>query len=117
MNLVLWIDENTFATTLLEKAFKGQNLAFYSLDHANDFIYLVEDLKPRLIVLDAKTALSQLGSLKQQYESSETLKNLPFIMIDDILELSFIENKIGEIHRPFDPFKIPGMLHEWMKVL
>lgn len=110
MGLVLWIDANTFATGLLERVFKKKNLPFYTLDNASDFAYLVEDLKPHLLVLDAKTAEDHLEALKGQFEASETLRSLPVVVIDENSEIPFIQNKIGEIHRPFDPFKIPDML-------
>ena len=44
MGLVLWIDQNTFASSLVEKVFKQKGLAFYTIPHARDFLYLVEDL-------------------------------------------------------------------------
>lgn len=110
VGLVLWIDANTFATGLLERVFKKKNLPFYTLDNVSDFAYLVEDLKPHLLVLDAKTAEDHLEALKGQFEASETLRNLPVVMIDENSDIPFIQNKIGGIRRPFDPFKIPDML-------
>lgn len=115
MGLVLWIDSNTFATGLLEKVFKRQGLPFYTLSSAVDFTYLVEDLKPELLILDGKTGLDQVAALKSQYESSETLRKLPVIFIDPVPGLEFIENKIGQISRPFDPFKIPETIQNICK--
>lgn len=115
MGLVLWIDSNTFATGLLEKIFKKKNQSFYTLPSAEDFSYLVEDLKPELLVLDSKTAHESINSLKQQYEASSALQALPVIMIDEGEEIAFIEHKIGKINRPFDPYKIPEILQNILK--
>lgn len=110
MGLVLWIDQNTFATALLEKVFKKKNLPFYTLDTAKDFLYLVEDLEPSLIVLDTKTAAESMEAFKTQYESSPKLQALPFILLDESNELTLIKNISGHIRRPFDPFDVPEML-------
>lgn len=110
VGLVLWIDANTFATGLLERVFKKKDLPFYTLNNAVDFAYLVEDLKPHLLVLDAKTAMEHREALKQQFEASESLRALPVIMIDEEADLPFIQNKRGVLRRPFDPFKIPEIL-------
>lgn len=112
MGLVLWIDSNTFATGLLEKVFKKKALPFYTIPNAQDFAYLVEDLRPEVIVLDTKTALDALDAFKTQYES---IKQLPFILIDHTDELPFIENVRGQIKRPFDPFQVPQILNQILK--
>lgn len=109
MGLVLWIDQNTFATGLLEKVFKKKGLPFYTLTSVDDFLYLVEDLKPGLIVLDAHTALANMEGFKKQYES-KILNELPFVLLDATEELNFIGKVVGKINRPFDPFKIPETL-------
>ncbi len=107
MGLILWIDQNTFATGLLEKVFKKKNVSFYTITSVQDFVYLVADLKPELIVLDSVTAVAGLEALKQQYQASELLQGLPVILIEEALELNFLGNVIGKIDRPFDPFEIP----------
>jgi DNA-binding NtrC family response regulator len=108
--LILWVDKNTFATTLLEDIFKKRNISFYTINSVENFSYLVEDLKPSLMVLDSQTALENLEKLKLQYDSSEALRNLPVLVIDDQGHLDFIHNKRGTLGRPFDPFKIPDIL-------
>lgn len=107
MGLILWIDQNTFATDLLEKVFKKKNLNFYTVSSAENFVYLVDDLRPELIVLDSATAVASLAALKQQYQASELLQGLPIILLEEASELSFLGNVIGKIDRPFDPFQIP----------
>jgi DNA-binding NtrC family response regulator len=112
VGLVLWIDQNTFATGLLEKVFKKKALPFYTIPNAQDFVYLVEDLNPVVIVLDTKTAMDNLEAFKAQYES---IKDLPFILIDHRDELSFISKVVGSIKRPFDPFQVPAILNQILK--
>jgi len=114
MGLVLWIDQNTFATALLEKVFKTQKMEFYTVASAKDFSYLVDDLKPQVLVLDASTAVSELDSFKRQYEASEALKTLPVILIEGSDELNFLGHVIGKLERPFDPFQIPEKLQQFL---
>jgi DNA-binding NtrC family response regulator len=110
MGLVLWIDQNTFATGLLEKVFKKKNLPFYTLESAEDFSYLVDDLRPELVVLDHQTALNHLTALQHQYAASPRLQQLPFVIIGG--EFPFIKKTVGKINRPFDPFVIPEELQK-----
>lgn len=110
MGLVLWIDQNTFASSLLEKVFKRKNLPFYTLETAADFAFLVDDLKPSLLVLDHSTAIASLEKLKAQFGASSSLRNLPVIFIDGSSDLDFIEKRVGELKRPFDPFEIPEVI-------
>lgn len=112
MGLVLWIDKNTFATSLLEKVFKKRNLEFYTIPNADDFLYLIDDLKPELLVLDSSTALEYREALEKQYAESESLQKLPVIMLDESENLPFVQNIVGRINRPFDPFQIPEKLRE-----
>lgn len=115
MGLVLWIDANTFATGLLEKVFKKRELPFYTLESASDFAYIVDDLKPHVLVLDSQTARTHFEALKTQYEASEALRNLSVIFVEDTPDIPFIIKKIGVINRPFDPFKIPDIIEKILK--
>lgn len=112
MGLVLWIDQNTFASSLVEKVFKQKGLPFYTIPHARDFLYLVEDLKPAVIVLDRETALQDIEVFRNQYEASEVLRKTPVIVIGGPEQLDFISEKRGEIPRTFDPFEIPSLIRE-----
>lgn len=115
MGLILWIDENVFATSLLEKIFKRREQPFYTLAQPTDFTYLVDDLKPEILVIDATTAEKYLEQLKGQYASSENLRNLTVIIVDSPEKLDFIPNIIGQIKRPFDPFQIPDIIESIYK--
>ena len=110
MGLVLWIDENTFATGLLEKVFKSKNLPFYTLSDAKDFLYLVDDLRPEILVLDTLTVMKEEEAFLRQYQMSASLRSLPVVVLGTDGDLPFVTNKIGMIKRPFDPFEIPEFL-------
>lgn len=114
MKLVFWIDQNTFASKLLEKVFKKQDIGFYTLDSAKDFSYLVSDLRPSLIVLDEETALSALDDLKKQFRENPEMQSLPYIIIGSTGEFPFL-NVVGTIERPFDPYKIPDLLKKFQQ--
>lgn len=110
MGLVLWIDQNSFATTLIEKVFKKKSLPFYTLNRVDDFAYLIDDLNPALIVLDAETYLANSPVFLKQYENSPKMQSLPFIILEAKGDLSFIKNKIGELKKPIEPFELPELL-------
>ncbi|MFL5785678.1 MAG: hypothetical protein ACJ76H_13765 [Bacteriovoracaceae bacterium] len=110
MGLVLWIDSNTFASGLLEKVFRKKGLEFYTVPHARDFLYLVEDLKPSVIVLDASTVKEDLELFRKQYDSSEHFRKTPVVVIGGWTGLEFIQEKKGEMPRTFDPFTVPEAL-------
>jgi len=112
MGLILWIDANTFATSLLDKVFKTQGGAFYSLGSVDDFSYIVEDLKPVAIVLDYSTFKKNADRFYQQLESSELMKVTPFILLDDPEKELKLNNIIGYLKRPFDPFEIPAEIQK-----
>lgn len=114
MNLVFWVDQNIFASKLLEKVFKKKNIGFYTLESAKDFSYLVVDLRPGMIVLDQETALSSLRELKDQFLSTPEMQNLPYVIIGDAGEFPFL-NVVGTIKRPFDPYKIPELLKNFQQ--
>lgn len=113
MGLVLWIDQNTFASSLVEKVFKKKGLPFYTISSVNDFLYLINDLNPEVVVIDSLTVLENLGPFKAQYNS---MRKLPVITIDHKSDLDFLENRIGEIKRPFDPFKVPEIISNFLKI-
>lgn len=115
MGLVLWIDENTFASDLIEKVFNKRDLKIYTISNVSDFGYLIEDLRPEVIVLDSKTGLKDLKALKRQYEETKHFLDTPVIMIDPNSELDFIQKRVGELNRSLDPFKIPELLKEILK--
>lgn len=114
MGLVLWIDQNTFSAGLVEKAFKRSKASFYSLSSVSDFAYLVEDLKPKVIVLDTETFLANQAAFLEQYRASATMQQLPFILLGSS-DLSALKNVLGRILKPFDPFLIPAQIESMLE--
>ncbi len=112
MGLVLWIDHNTFSNGLIERVFKKISLPFYTLSSVEDFSYLVDDLKPVLIVLDADTFLQNSQAFLDQYEKSSHMQGLPFIVLDPKGDFSFLKKKIGDLKKPIDPFMLPQILSQ-----
>lgn len=106
MGLIFWIDENTFATNLVERTLKGQGLDFYTVKDAKDFSYLVEDLKPQIVVIDSYTALKDIDVFKKQFEQTHGFFNAKLVVIEESDELDFLGEKVARLNRPFDPFKL-----------
>ena len=110
MGLVLWIDHNTFATSLIERVFKKRSLPFYTINSVEDFSYLVDDLNPAIIVLDGETFSKNQQVFLNQYEKSSKMQSLPFILLEPGNDLGFLKNKIGELKKPLEPFEMPEIL-------
>lgn len=114
MGLILWIDHNSFATGLIERVFKKRNLPFYTLESVDDFSYLVDDLGPALIVLDGETLARNPEAFQKQYQASIKMQGIPFILLEECGDMSFIKNRVGEIKKPLDPFEIPDQIQKMM---
>lgn len=110
--MVLWIDQNDVATKLFERVFKDKGFSFYTLTSVGDFSYLIADLNPSLIVLDAQTALKDLAALERQYFETNAFSGKPVLLVDPLPGLEFIQNVIGELKRPIDPFTLPEILNK-----
>lgn len=108
--MVLWIDQNKLATSLFEKVFKSGQRDFYSLSEAKDFAYLVDDLRPHLIVLDASTAMKDLEAVKNQYAATDGFFGIPVSILDEVPGLEFIRNRKPSLTSPIDPFTLPQVL-------
>lgn len=115
MGLILWIDQNTFATSLIEKVFKKKALPFYTIESVEDFSYLVDDLSPAAIVLDGATFQKNPEAFLKQYQNSAKMQSLPFILLDFEGDESFIQNKMGVLKKPLEPFELPAVLSKILK--
>lgn len=116
MGLILWIDQNTFATSLIERVFKKRELPFYTIESVEDFSYLVDDLNPAVIVLDGTTFSKNSEAFIQQYNNSPKMQALPFILLDFTADASFIQHKIGELQKPLEAFELPDVLGKILKL-
>ncbi len=116
MGLIFWIDKNTFSNTLLEKVFKTANMPFYTQKSAEDIGYLVEDLKPSLIVLDSSTFLDHADAFKEQYLVSISMQKIPFVLIDPVPSMEFIKHQVGRLQKPLAPFEMPQALKNMLTV-
>lgn len=112
--MVFWIDQNTFASSLMSKFMKDKHMAFYTHDKAQDFAFLVEDLKPQLIVLDQKTVCGNLSGFKQEYLNSPQFRATPVVAIGSWEGLEFIENKHALIDLPLKPPVLVISLGNWL---
>ncbi len=114
MGLVLWIDQNTFATSLIERVFKKRSLPFYTIDSVKDFSYLVDDLHPQVIVLDGETYARDPQTFQDQYSASLKMQGIPFLLLDPKEDMGFVKNKLGELKKPLEPFELPEMIAKFL---
>jgi len=112
MGLVLWIDDNKFATGLLEKAFKKAGVEFYTIDSVKDFTYLVDDLNPAVIYLDTQTFLKGKEDFLRQYNASSKMQQTGFILDQKSEETSFLKKIQGIIEKPINPFELPEKIQK-----
>lgn len=98
----------------MEIVFRKKNLPFYSFKDLTNLTYLLEDLKPSIIVLDAATALAQEEELRRVYADTKKFNGVPVALMNHKEGLEFIENPIGEIPKPLEPFGLPDLLQKFL---
>jgi len=103
MSPVLWIDKNKFLTDIVEKVFKSKALPIHTLNRAEDFLYLVEDLKIEIIVLDAQTVLDNGAEFRTIYENSPLLKEKKIILLGEQVGLEYL-GEVVCVSKPIEPF-------------
>lgn len=68
---IIYINENRFVCQLVEKLCKQNEIACYSLDQIEDFTYLVNDLRPQLVLVALETFDSNEQLLTEYIQKSE----------------------------------------------
>ncbi len=92
---------------------KDKHIPFYTHAEAKDFAFLIDDLKPVLIVLDQKTAQENLPLFKQEFEKSVLMKTIPCVVIGTWDDLDFIPKKHAQIELPLKPPALVKALENW----
>ena len=110
MGLVLWIDKNEFVTTALEKVFNKAALSIYTINSAEDIQYLIEDMKPEVIVMDVSTYLLQEDRVNMFMAASELMQATPWISTGT-REISYPGAKMqGHIMKPLKVMNVPDQI-------
>jgi DNA-binding response OmpR family regulator len=60
---VLYIEREKFLRSMLEIAFKNKSKEIYTIDTLENNLYLIDDLKPAIILFDVKTVRENLENL------------------------------------------------------
>lgn len=118
MGLVLWIDKNEFATSALEKIFEKQGGSIYTINSAQDIQYLIEDLRPEVIVIDVATYFAHEDRVNMFMAASEVMQQTPWIVAGTRdIQIPGIQIK-GRVNKPLnvmtvaqDIQKILGLLN------
>jgi CheY-like chemotaxis protein len=117
MGLVLWIDKNEFATSALEKIFEKQGLSIYTINSPQDIQYLIEDLKPEVIVMDVGTYLANEDRVNMFMAASEVMQNTPWISAGT-RELSFPGAQMkGHIKKPLNIMTVANDIRKILGLL
>jgi hypothetical protein len=112
MGLTFWIDQNTFAAGLIERVFEQRGLPFYRISDVKDFAYLIEDLKPRVVVLDQATGLADVEGVQRALATSPVLQRTPVVVLGDWQGLEFLPQRSARLPRQLDPFRVPEELQK-----
>ena len=89
LNQIIYINENRFVCQLVEKLCKQNEIACYTLDQVEDFTYLVNDLRPQLVLVALDTFNSHEQLIKEYLEKSEYQCKLE--TMDELTPNTFIE--------------------------
>lgn len=114
MGLIFWVDENKFLSDLVEKVFKKKGLEFYHLESIADFSFRAIDLAPEVIVLDSEIFQKHREILDKQFKDHPELKKYRYVIKGENLSVPFIENQIGSLPLPLDPFVVPERIESFL---
>ncbi len=91
----------------LEKIFNKLSLSLYTINSPQDIQYLIEDLKPEVIVMDVATYLANEDRVNMFMAASELMQTIPWISVGT-REISFPGAKmIGHIKKPLNIMTVP----------
>ena len=99
---VFWIDKNKLITGLLEEFAKKANKKLYTLNSLNDAPFLIHDLKPDVVVIDAATFKESSSEL--QAPILQALTDLSVVITGEEFN-SFLKlnlKVIGHLPKPLD---------------
>lgn len=87
-NLVLFIDKEKFIRNLVEELFIGKNSKIHTIDNISENFYLIEDLRPSVLVFDVL-------SVGDSLEEILALKNIKLIAIGQEAELLKVQGRVN----------------------
>lgn len=102
---VFFIEGEKFLRDMLELIFKDRGLSIYTIESAADCVYLIDDLKPDLIVADLNTLIPNITPFFSALD--EKGLSIPILALghastwDELKE--FQSRFVGFEHKPLSP--------------
>lgn len=93
MNYLFYINNNKFVCQLVEKLCKQEGISCYTLDQNEHFAYLLNDLKPDVVVVN-QDGLDMLGDI--YFQSMEQAEDTPNAILMSELEDDRFPRRISE---------------------
>ena len=86
---IIYINQNKFTCEFVEKLCKQNDIACYTLDQVQDFVYLIDDLRPQIILVASDTFEKFEDQIAHYLELANHKAKLA--QIDQINSNTFIE--------------------------
>jgi DNA-binding response OmpR family regulator len=96
---VFWIGSVKFVSQLVESTLKGENMKCYTHESDHDFQFILDDIKPDLVIIDAE--LVNDASLKE-ISQSKVSKVALFADENEFESLKDKFNFCGQLHKPLE---------------
>ncbi|MFZ4712390.1 MAG: hypothetical protein ACOYL6_01645 [Bacteriovoracaceae bacterium] len=110
---IFFISANEFLALTIKEALKKQGVDCYTLTSSKDCFYLLEDLKPQIIFMDAPLYLTESESLFLGMKERKI--EIPLILAGTEDEKAKVMNGafLGFLIKPLAPFKIKENLEKY----
>lgn len=79
---IILIHKNKFVIQVMETLCQSADILIYSMEDANDFAYLLDDLKPDILLVDEGILKDELLSFNRNLEQAEN-KDYKIIVLGD----------------------------------
>ncbi|MBF0206645.1 MAG: hypothetical protein HQK53_07125 [Oligoflexia bacterium] len=94
------IDKIKFRCSMMELVLKSQGMEVFSVNSADDSLYLIKDLRPDLLILDGETISSTNDTtFLDCFRQSEEISSTPALVIGNDFDIS-LPNFKGFVHNP-----------------
>ncbi len=98
---VFWLDQNKFVCNLIEATLKKEGVSCYTHQTGDGFRYLIEDIKPDLVVIDFQS----ISHIQEKIDEELSTCTCPVILSLKEEERSLVKLKKnnGSLSKPIEP--------------
>ncbi len=112
---VFWIDSSKFVTDVVSATLREENITCYTHGSADNFHFILEDMRPEVLVVDASTLGENTQVFFKTLESGVESSKIPVVLLGNEEELQTLSKKYksqikGIIKKPLAPMALTNEL-------